>query len=302
VSANVAHSIHQRLLNKAREAGRPFGEVLQHFGLERFLYRLSQSPYRDRFVLKGALLLRVWEGNRARFTRDIDLLGLTANDLDGIAAIMREVCQQEVAAGGLVFDPATVEASHIAEEAMYEGFRVIVRAQLGAARLRLQVDIGFGDAVVPAPTELSYPTLLDLPPALLLAYSKQSAIAEKLSAMLRLGRDNSRMKDYYDIWLLSRHGSFTGATLSEAIRQACVVRGVGLPEEPVGLSAEFALAEGKAAQWRGFVRKSHAADAPTDLDEVVTAMRAFLEPVLAALRASEPFDAAWHAPGPWRSG
>ena len=261
MSMNVAHSIHQRLLNKSREAQRPFGEVLQHFALERFLYRLSQSPYRDRFVLKGALLLRVWQDTEARFTRDIDLLGLTANDLEGVAAIMRDICRQEVTADGLEFDPATVQASRITEAALYEGVRVVVRGHLGSARLRVQVDIGFGDPIVPAPQELSYPTLLDLPPAVLLVYTRESVIAEKLAAMLRLGRDNSRMKDYYDIWLLSKHWDFDGATLTEAIRQACATRSIGILGDPVGLSTEFVLIEGKAAQWQGFVRKSHAAGA-----------------------------------------
>ena len=300
MSANVAHSIHQRLLNKSRETGQPFGEVLQHFALERFLYRLSQSPYRDRFVLKGALLLRVWHRTESRFTRDIDLLGHTANDLEGIAAIIRDVCRQEVTADGLTFDPATVMPSRITEDAIYEGVRVIVRAHLGSARLRLQVDVGFGDVVVPAPTELWYPTLIDLPPALLLAYSRESSIAEKLTAMLALATANSRLKDYYDIWLLSQHGDFEGAVLSEAIRQACTLRGIKVLDEPIGLRPEFALTEGKTTQWRGFVRKSHAADAPADLSEAVAAVREFLSPVLAALSAGRPFTMVWRAPGPWQ--
>jgi len=136
----------------------------------------------------------------------------------------------------------------------------------------------------------------------LLAYSRESAIAEKLSAMLRLGAMNSRMKDYYDIWLLSAHGNFDGATLAEAVRQTLAARHAEVPDEPVGLSAEFALAEGKAAQWQGFVRKSHATDAPEELGEVVLAVREFLSPVLIALRSGESFRDVWRAPGPWQSG
>ena len=300
MSANLAQSIHQRLLNKSKEVGQPFNKVLQHFALERFLYRLSRSPYRDRFVLKGALLLRVWQDSEARFTRDIDLLGRTANDLEGVAAIMREICQQAAVADGLEFDPATVQASRVAEDAVYEGVRVVLLGHLGSARLRLQVDIGFGDIVVPPAQELSYPTLLDLPPAVVLAYSRESSIAEKLTAMLAMGRDNSRMKDYYDIWLLSRHGDFDGATLTEAVRQACAVRNPEIAGEPIGLSPEFALTEGKTAQWHGFVRKTHAADAPKELGEVVLAAREFLGPVLMALSAGEPFAAVWRASGPWQ--
>lgn len=300
MSGNLAQSIHQRLLNKSSASGRMFSELLQQFVLERFLYRLGQSQYRDRFVLKGALMLIVWHETAPRFTRDIDLLGFTANDLDAVANAMREICDVEAPADGVEFDRDSVSAARIVADGIYQGVRVTFLGFLGTARLRMQVDIGFGDPVVPKPTTIAYPVLLDLPPPVLLTYSRESAIAEKLAAMLRLGRDNSRMKDYYDIWLLSRHGDFDGATLTEAVRQACAVRSLEVVEESAGLSPEFALAEGKAAQWQGFVRKTHAATAPADLGEVVLALRGFLGPVLMALSAGEPFTAAWRAPGPWR--
>ena len=202
---------------------------------------------------------------------------------------------------GVVFDVDSVTAQGIATEGTYEGVRVSCLGCLGTARVRMQIDIGFGDPVVPRPTDTSYPVLLDHPCPVLLTYSRESTIAEKLSAMLRLGRDNSRMKDYYDVWLLSRSGDFDGATLSEAVSQCFLARGLELVGKPVGLGPEFAVTTGKAVQWSGFIRKTRATDAPTDLGEVVGAVREFLGPVLAALNAAEPFAAAWRAPGPWQA-
>jgi hypothetical protein len=165
----------------------------------------------------------------------------------------------------------------------------------------MRIDIGFGDPVVPHPTEASYPVLLDHPCPVLLTYTRESAVAEKLSVMLRLGRDNSRMKDYYDIWLLSRSGDFDGATLSEAVSRCCVARSQELLGKPVGLSPEFAQATDKAAQWAGFIRRTRAPDAPMDLGEVVGVVREFLGPVLIALVAGRSFTDVWPAPGPWRA-
>ena len=301
MSRNAAHSVHQRLLNQSRATGRAHGELLQHYMLERFLYRLGQSPYRDRFVLKGALMLQIWQEVPERFTRDIDLLGFLPNDPDTIAEAIRAVCRIEAPDDGVAFDADSVTADRIVTDGAYEGVRVSFLGFLGTARVRMRIDMGFGDPVVPRPTEASYPVLLDHPCPVLLTYSRESAIAEKLSVMLRLGRDNSRMKDYYDIWLLSRSGDFDGATLSEAVSRCCVARGLELPGEPVGLSPEFALTTGKAAQWAGFVRRTRAANAPADLREVVGVVREFLGPVLTALVAGRSFTDVWRAPGPWQA-
>ncbi len=302
MSDNLARSVHQRLLNHARKSARPFGEVLQHFALERFLYRLSQSPYRERFILKGGLMLHAISVGViavSRATRDIDLQGQMENEPEAVAAIVREICRQPVEADGLEFDAGSVQATRITEDAAYEGVRVIFNGHLGSARLRLQIDTGFGDPVMPAPVECVYPALLNFPPAVLRVYSKESTIAEKFSVMLRLGLDNSRMKDYYDIWMLSQYSDFDGGALAAAIHATCAARTLELVHTPVGLTAEFAAADDKAAQWRAFIRKSTLEGAPAELLDVVRTVADFLQPVLAALVAEDDFTAVWHPLRGW---
>ncbi|MBP7559226.1 MAG: nucleotidyl transferase AbiEii/AbiGii toxin family protein [Armatimonadetes bacterium] len=301
MSPNTAQSVSRRLLNHSKATGRAHGELLHHFLLERFLYRLGQSRFRDRFVLKGALLLHLWQEVPARFTRDIDLRGSLPSDPETVAAAIREVCRTEAPDDGATFEPDSVVADRIVTDGAYEGVRVRFLGFLGTARVRMQIDIGFGDPVVPCPAEASYPVLLGHPPPALLTYTRESALAEKLSVMLRLGRDNSRMKDYYDVWLLSQSGGFAGATLLEAARQCFVARGLEPAADPAGVSSEFGRSPDKVAQWAGFVRRTRAADAPADLDEVVTAVREFMGPVLKAVAAGEPFAAMWHPPGPWQA-
>ena len=160
---NVAASVRQRLLNEARATGRPFNEVLQYFAMERFLNRLSKSPHGEKFVLKGALMLAMWEVSLTRPTKDIDLLGHVANDIDRIVAVVKEICRHEVEPDGLDFDPDRVQGERIADEAEYEGVRIRFPGKLGTARVTMQIDVGFGDAVVPGPVTTEYPTILDLP-------------------------------------------------------------------------------------------------------------------------------------------
>ena len=204
---NIAASIHQRLLNVARETGRPFNEVLQYFAMERLLYRLSRSDHKDSFVLKGALLFRVWDIPDSRATRDIDFLAFLDNSPENLAVIFRDVCTIE-GADGLVFDPDSVDARTIKEDADYEGVRVRFRSLLGKARITMQIDVGFGDKVHPGVVRADYPVILDLPAPVLRAYPPETVVAEKVEAMIHLGSLNSRMKDFYDVWRLSRQFEF----------------------------------------------------------------------------------------------
>jgi len=296
---NVAASVRQRLLNIARASNRPFNEVLQHFAMERFLYRLAASPHGDRFVLKGALMMMVWEVPVSRPTMDIDLLATMDKDIDALASVARDVCDQQVEPDGMTFDGATVEGSRIAEDAEYQGVRVRFRGTLGTARVSMQLDVGFGDAVVPNPVLSDYPTILDLPAPRVRGYTRESVVAEKFHAMVRRGMLNSRMRDYFDLWLLSRQFEFDGATLADAIRETFVRRATAVPTEPVALTGAFASDAQKRAQWLAFLRKSRLADAPSELHEVVERLAAFLSPVLDGIVRGSGCGARWSPSGLW---
>ncbi|MDN5848920.1 MAG: nucleotidyl transferase AbiEii/AbiGii toxin family protein [Nitrococcus sp.] len=297
---NIAASVHQRLLNKARERGRPFNELLQYFAMERFLYRLSKSDHADKFVLKGALMFTAWQAPVTRPTMDIDLLGITDNSVDAIIAVVRDMCRQEVEPDGLVFDAADVEGERIVEEADYAGVRVRFRGMLGTARVTMQVDIGFGDVVVPKPEAADYPTILYLPAPRLRGYSRESAVAEKFEAMVKLGVLNSRVKDFFDIWLLSRQFDFDGRAMAQALTETFVTRGTTVPAEPVALTGDFGNDTGRQAQWQAFIRRSRLQNVPNSFAEIVEAVAVFLGPITQALAAGESFQGAWKAPGPWR--
>ncbi|MCJ7624113.1 MAG: nucleotidyl transferase AbiEii/AbiGii toxin family protein, partial [Anaerolineaceae bacterium] len=183
--------------------------------MERFLYRLAQSKYQDQFVLKGALIFLAWGAPLSRPTRDIDLLGLTDNAVEHLITVVKEICQQPVESDGVVYDSSSVFGETIKEGTDYEGVRIRLLGLLGNARAKIQIDIGFADAISPGPIPLIYPTLLDMPSPKLLGYSRESVIAEKLQAMVYLGSINSRMKDFYDVWILSRQFIFDGVTLQK---------------------------------------------------------------------------------------
>ena len=296
---NVAASIRQRLLNEARTTGRPFNELLQYFAMERFLYRLSKSPHGEKFVLKGALMLATWEVSLTRPTKDIDLLGRVSNDIDSIVGLVKEVCRLEVQPDGLVFDSTSVQGEQIAEEAEYDGVRVRFQGNLGTARVSMQIDVGFGDAVVPGPVTTDYPTILDLPTPRIRGYTRESVIAEKFHTMVRRGLLNSRMRDFFDVWTLSRQFDFDGGVLAAAVRETFARRDLEVAARPVALTKEFAEDTAKASQWQGFLRKSRLEGAPSELVAVVEAIAVFLGPVAEALHEGRGFEGRWEAPGPW---
>jgi predicted nucleotidyltransferase component of viral defense system len=297
---NIAASVHQRLLNKAQESGRPFNELLQYFAMERFLYRLSKTSYADHFVLKGALMLTVWKAPLSRPTMDIDLLGQIDNSIETIVDITKDICDQEVETDGITFDPRSIEGERITEVANYKGVRIKLRGTLGTAKITMQLDIGFGDVIIPAAASLKYPTILDLPAPKLQGYSKESYIAEKFEAMVKLGTLNSRMKDFFDIWLLLRQFDFKGSRLATAIAKTFSPRGTDIPPEPVVLMNSFTEDRVKAAQWHGFIRKIRLTNVPEDFVEVIKAIATFLGPIAKSLARDLHFKASWKAPGPWQ--
>ena len=296
---NIAASIRQRLFNRARETGRPFSEALQYFAMERFLYRLSKSPYADNFVLKGALMLTIWGAPLSRPTMDIDLLGRIDNSVEAMIDFTRAICRQKVEPDGISFDEKSIEGERITEDADYEGVRVRFRGSLGTAQVAMQLDIGFGDVVVPTPELIDYPTILDLPAPQLLGYSIESTIAEKFEAMVKLGVLNSRMKDFFDIWLLLCQFDFRGPRLAAAIAKTFSTRGTDIQPEPIALTNSLAEDATKTVQWRGFIRKNRLTNVPQNFSEVIKAIAVFLGPIAKSLSAKQPFKATWKAPGPW---
>lgn len=297
---NVAASVRARLQNEAKATTRPFQEILQYYGLERFLYRFSQSNYRDHFLLKGALMLRVWGAPESRPTRDIDLLGYVENEVQTLEAIAQEICSVKVEDDGLRFDASTVEGQRIKEDADYEGVRVKFSGFLENSRIPMQLDIGFGDVVHPAAGEQDYPTILEFPAARLRMYPRVTLIAEKFEAMVVLGALNSRIKDFFDIWLLARQFDFSGLELAHAIGGTFENRGTELELEPIALTSAFTAADRTQSQWAAFVRRSRLESAPASLDQLREPLRRFLLPVAKALVEARDFPDQWSAPGPWR--
>jgi hypothetical protein len=232
---------------------------------------------------------------------DIDLLGVTNNSIDAMVAVTQAICTQVVEPDGLTFEPESIAGERIVEDADYEGVRIRFRGSLGTARITMQLDIGFGDVVVPQPVTIEYPTILPLPAPRLRGYSRESAIAEKFEAMVKLGMLNSRLKDFFDVWLLSRQFDFVGRTLVTAIAKTFATRRTVVLAEPIALTDAFASAPGKQAQWQGFIRRSRLLHAPDHLAEVVTTLAVFLGPIAQALASGQVFEHVWHAPGPWRS-
>lgn len=292
--ANMAHSVHQRLLAQARKTGRPFNELLQHYAIERFLYRLGRSRHCEKLLLKGALLLRVWSIPMARPTMDIDMLGRTAGLPDALIAILRDCMEVEVEDDGMRFDPASITAEVITQDADYQGWRLRFAGALGNARVPMQIDVGIGDIVVPSPIWIEYPALLGQPAPRLLAYTPESAIAEKYQAMVALDKANSRMKDFHDIWTLARNLDFDGATLSAAIQKTFDWRKTPIPEDvPLALTPEFFEDKAKQTQWRAFLRRGQMADNEVELSGVVKLLLDFLMPPTDALRRARPFKMRW---------
>jgi hypothetical protein len=297
---NLSASVHQRLLNKAKESSRHFNELLQYFAIERFIYRLSKSPHADQFILKGALMFSAWCGPASRPTMDIDLLGKIDNQLDTITTVMKDACLTDVKPDGMSFDADTVDAVRITEDAEYEGIRVRVHGSLGKARVSIQIDIGFGDVIVPNAGTVSYPVILDFPAPVLKGYTMESTIAEKFQAMVKLGVLNSRMKDFYDIWFLSRTFDFKGELLGEAIEKTFEKRSTLVNPKAALFDPSFGMDKDKDVQWKGFIRKAKLIGAPDTFEAIVAAVKFFLEPIVAAIAEQRSFNSIWTAPGPWR--
>lgn len=291
---NVSASVRQRLMNLSRQRGEDYQLVLTRYGLERLLYRLAQSPHADQFILKGAVLFQLWTGQPHRPTRDLDLLGMGNPSTDRMRSLFQDVCDSEVADDGLTFPTGAVQAEQIKDDDEYQGIRLRITAHLGNARIPLQVDIGFGDAVTPEPQTVTYPTLLEFPAPRLQAYPRETVVAEKFQAMVQLGMANSRMKDFYDVWTLARQFKFDGQQLCDSIRATFERRQTALPATaPLALTIEFSADRNKSIQWNAFLRKGRLLDSPPTLDEVVKLLKSFLMPPTLAIVANETWNRIW---------
>lgn len=296
----LVHSIQARLKNEAHGTGRPFIELLELFAVERFLHRLGRSEHRERFVLKGALLLRHWLGAHTRPTRDIDLLGPADMDAERLRVLLAELLRLEVEDDGIEFQLDSITVRPVRVESPVLGLRAKFDAQLGRTRLRYQVDVGLGDAVFPPTEEVVAGGLLGFPMASVRAYTPYTTVAEKLEAIVVLGEANSRIKDYYDLAMLPEALAFDGPTLAESIRRTFARRGTAIPSEPLeGLSDAFAQHPLNVGRWRAFLARGRLTVASTDLRETVVAIGGFAQPTLDAVRAERPFVGQWPPGGPW---
>lgn len=275
--------------------------MLTRYGVERLLYRLGRTPASEHFVLKGAVLFYVWEGHPRRPTRDVDFLGYGDASPDAVAGVFRAVCEADVEPDGLTFLADSVAAESIRDAQEYGGVRLTLLAMLGNASIPLQVDVGFGDAVTPAAEIADFPTLLDFPAPRVRAYPAETVVAEKFHAMVVLGMANTRMKDFYDLWVLSEARRFDGTLLAEAIAATFARRGTALPSPdapPLALVAAFGRDAEKQRQWRAFLTRGRLG-APADFQIVVERVAVLVLPPTSAACRRNAFRSGWTPSGGW---
>jgi len=298
---DVGASVRVRLLRVARERGEEPERLLVRYALERFLYRLGESPVRDRFVLKGAMLFAAWVAFPGRLTRDIDLLGYGESSPEAVASAIREVIETPVDPDGLALDVESLAAEAIREDQEYGGVRCVVRGDVGGALVRLQVDVGFGDVVTPGVVQVVYPTLLEFPAPHVQGYPPETVVAEKFEAIARLGIANTRLKDFFDLWTIAQTFELRGEPLADAVGATFRRRGTNLPATlPTGLGPQFVNDPAKRAQWAAFLRRTAAAS-NVGFPAVAADLRLFLMPVAVALASGVRFEQHWSPGGPWRS-
>jgi len=297
---NISASIHQRLKNSAKWDGRSFQEYFYKYSIERFLYRLSCSHYKNEFVLKGGLMFSGWGIPLRRPTRDIDMQGTLVTTVTELVAIIREICLQEVEPDGIRYDPESVRGEQIIEAANYPGIRVYIKGYLGDALIYFHLDVSFANVITPNEISFNYPTMLGMPGFGLRGYPIETAIAEKLQTMVVLDNINDRMKDFYDIWLLSQKVNIFGETLVEAIRATFTARRTRLPQTlPTALTEEFVRL--KEFDWKAFLKRSFLRDEDAQaFSLVIETLTKFLWPVLQAANSNMRFSLTWRAGETWQ--
>lgn len=297
---NLAESMRQRILNESRRSKQDNGALLTRYAIERLLYRLSQSQHHDRFVLKGAALYLVWLRDEPtlqyRPTRDLDFWGSGSPSIEGLVETFKEVLQTSVEPDGLEWPLDEVRGQVMREDAEYEGARLTMLALLGRARISVQIDFGFGDAITPSTVEVAYPTLLSSSSApRLRTYPRETVVDEKFQALVALGMANTRMKDFFDLWTLSQHFDFDGPVLRSAIEATFAHRNTRVPTEiPVALTSQFTGDTAKLAAWRAFGRRNRIDELP-DLPRVTLCIERFLMPLIREAGQAK----LWHRTQGW---
>lgn len=297
--SGTSASVRARLAALARSRGINLELLLVRYTLERLLYRLGRSTHRERFILKGAMLQTMWLADPYRPTRDLDLLGSGESDIESIKGVFSEILSVDDD-DAVAFDVGSLSVEPIRQENEYGGLRVETTARLAGAKIKVRVDVGFGDAVTPEAAEIEYPVLLNSPAPRIRAYPKETVVAEKLEAIVSLGATNGRMKDFYDLWMMSRHFEFDGAMLTKATAATFSRRNTALPATvPVGLSKAFAMDPEANRRWGFFTTRNVLSENPGAFDEVLAALREFLMPVIRGAARSTAAPARWQPGGPW---
>lgn len=306
ISSPLAESVRARLTNLSRQSGDSYQILLTRYALERLLYRLSQSAHAERFVLKGAALYPLWARESSdlpyRPTRDLDFLGSGDPSVESVLDAMRDVLLQTVEPDAVEYDLSSMRGQRMREAELYEGCRLTLDATIGSARIRVQMDFGFGDAITPAPRLENYPTLLAFPAPRLRTYPRETVVAEKFEAMVSLGLANTRMKDFFDVWLLQRHFAFEGDLLARAVRNTFERRQTALPTEiPLAFTPSFTADMAKVMAWRAFEGRAQIKDLPP-LGDVVAEVEIFLWPVAQAAVQELIWPRTWAVGQGWRPG
>jgi hypothetical protein len=294
--SNMGQSVFTRLLNIAKQSGETHQYLLTRYAIERLLYRLSISEYAEQFILKGGTLLLAWQGKNHRVTRDVDFLGIGTSRIADIKQIFKTICLIPTIDDGVIFLPERMMGEEIMENKRYAGARITLIAQIYSAKQTIQVDIGFGDVIIPRREKLAYPSQLDMPAPQLWVYPKYTVIAEKFETMISLGIINSRLKDFYDVWLMARLFDFEGEILKQAIKSTFERRNRPLPANtPSAFTPEFYADKDRVIQWGSFIKRDiiNQTGEIVTFTEVIQSIQSFIMPVIESSKQDQSFNAIW---------
>lgn len=299
-SKNVPASVRQRLLNVAKKTDDEFQALLTRYALERLLFRLGKSAHREELVLKGAFLYLAWGEAASRPTKDVDFLASGEAEIERFVDLTKDICSIHDPSDGLEYETDSVSGKPIREQPLHDGIRIHLLAHLGNARIPLQIDIGFGDAVSPDPVDISYPTILDLPAPSVRAYRIETVIAEKFEALVSIGQATSRLKDFFDIWRFSSVFSFDGGLLQRTFESTFDRRRTPVPAgDPPALGTDFSSDPNRMRQWDRLVARFAGDELIPSLAEVCEQIRTFVAPIISSIRDGQKLAGSWSPGGPW---